>query len=168
MHCWRNVDKLRFSDLRLDALPLLAPREHRTVDTGEDANLKLERRAAAVRCDWTLGDHRTGDASKALTVWQGVVQGHCAVLDSFDAGGRRFVLIDANAHCSRQWPELTRRERQVVTFAALGESRKATGYRLGLTRPHVSCVLSSAMRKLGVKTQAQLVLLMRSFQQRGA
>jgi DNA-binding CsgD family transcriptional regulator len=104
------------------------------------------------------------DASKALSIWQGVVQGHCSVLDSFDAGGRHFVVINAIAHDSGGWPELTRRERQVVACASLGESRKATGYRLGISRPHVSCVLKSAMRKLGVKTQAQLVFLMRGFQ----
>ena len=160
-----RVSNSRSSDRRLNALTLLAQRALLARDPREDTDPKLGRRAAAVRYDWTFGNHRMSDSSEALRIWQGVVQGHCPVLDSFDAGGRHFVLIDANAHDSGRWPELTRREHQVVACASLGESRKATGYRLGISPCHVSSVLKSAMRKLGVKTQAQLVYLMRSFQQ---
>jgi len=55
---------------------------------------------------------------------------------------------------------LTEREHQVTPYAALGESHKIIGYRLGISRSRVSALLSSSMRKLDVKTQAQLVLRM--------
>jgi DNA-binding CsgD family transcriptional regulator len=52
---------------------------------------------------------------------------------------------------------LNKREAQVATYAATGDSSKLIGYRLGLSQSYVSRLLNDAMRKLGVKTQAQLV-----------
>jgi len=141
--------------------------ELRASDSTEDATRQLESRAAAIRTDCVLGNRGMGDSVEALAVWQAVVQGNCSVVDSFDSEGRRFMLLRPNKQLANErYPRLTRREREIVAYAALGESRKATGYRLGISPPRVSCVLSEAMRKLGVKNQAQLVLLMRSFQVR--
>lgn len=87
------------------------------------------------------------------------------MVDSFEGGGRRFVLAKQFENRPRDWRGLTAQERRIVAHAARGESRKVTGHRLGLSRSRVSSVLCSAMRKLGVRTQAQLVLLMRGFQE---
>ncbi|MBW2552410.1 MAG: helix-turn-helix transcriptional regulator, partial [Deltaproteobacteria bacterium] len=46
-------------------------------------------------------------------------------------------------------------------YAALGESGKLIGYRLGISTSRVSAVLKDAMRKLRVHTQAELVEKMR-------
>jgi DNA-binding CsgD family transcriptional regulator len=45
--------------------------------------------------------------------------------------------------------------------AALGESSKLTGYRLGISPSRVSTLLRAAMRKLDVRTKAQLVVMVR-------
>lgn len=52
---------------------------------------------------------------------------------------------------------LNERERQVVSYAASGESNKAIGYRLGLATSTIATHLGSLYRKLGVKNRAQLV-----------
>jgi DNA-binding CsgD family transcriptional regulator len=51
----------------------------------------------------------------------------------------------------------------VVTYAALGETGKIIGYRFGLSTSSVSSLLISAMHKLGVTSQAQLVEKLRGF-----
>lgn len=86
------------------------------------------------------------------------------MLDWFDSDGRRFVLAKPIAPRAKDPRGLTEREAQVATYAALGESSKIIGYRLGLSQSYVSRLLNDAMRKLGVKTQAQLVEKMRAVQ----
>jgi len=44
-----------------------------------------------------------------------------------------------------------------VAHAVMGESYKIIAYRLGVSRPRVTNALRSAMRKLGVTTDAELV-----------
>lgn len=101
----------------------------------------------------------------ALDLWQGLVRGEWTAVDSFERDGRRFVLAKRNGGHRGHLRGLTPRELQVLTYAARGESHKATGYRLGLSAARVSSLLKSVMRKLGVRSQAQLVLLMRGLHQ---
>lgn len=122
-----------------------------------------EVRRAAIRADRRQAGSGAKHAHEALQVWQALVHGQCAVVDSFEADGRRFVLAKRFDDGTGDRRGLTPQECRVVARAAFGESRKATGYRLGLSRSRVSSLLCSAMRKLGVRTQAQLVLLMRGF-----
>ena len=59
--------------------------------------------------------------------------------------------------------ELTKREKEVVALAARGRTSKFIACELDISRQRVSSLLSHAMRKLGVRTQAQLVLKMKAF-----
>ena len=52
---------------------------------------------------------------------------------------------------------LTEREAQVVRYAALGEKHQTIAHRLGISRSTVTKAVRSAMRKLRVKTHAELV-----------
>ena len=52
-------------------------------------------------------------------------------------------------------------EHEVAVAAALGESSKLTGYRLGISPSRVSTLLKGVQRKLGVRTKAQLVVMVR-------
>jgi DNA-binding CsgD family transcriptional regulator len=83
------------------------------------------------------------------------------LLDWFDTDGRRFVLAKPNAPRIVDPRGLSQIEAQVATYASYGESSKMIGYRLGLSSSYVSRLLRDAMRKLGVKTQPQLVEKMR-------
>ena len=85
-----------------------------------------------------------------------------SVVDWFDSDGRRYVLALPNPPHVPNPRGLTKREQQVVAFAALGDSHKLIGYRLGLSRSRVTQLLSSSMQKLGVSTQAELVAKLRT------
>ena len=71
------------------------------------------------------------------------------------------LFRNPNPPCVGDPRNLTEREIQVVSYAALGESGKLIGYRIGMSESTVSRALDSAMHKLRVKTQAQLVEKMR-------
>jgi len=101
------------------------------------------------------------DAARAIRLWEGLLRGQWTLVDWFDSDGRRFIIARVNPPSHGQRRGLTTRERQVTLSAALGESNKVTGYQLGLSPSRVSALLKTAMHKLGVRTKAQLVVMVR-------
>lgn len=118
-------------------------------------------RAAAVQLDERRRVLHEADADRAIRLWEGLVCGRWSLVDWFDTAGRRFIIAKLNAPGPRCSRGLTNRERQVALSAALGESSKVTGYRLGISASRVSALLRAAMGKLGVRTKAQLVVMVR-------
>ena len=114
-------------------------------------------REAAIRTDQARGRLGKEDPDQALAVWEALVRGRWSMVDWFDSDQRRYVLAVANPPDVSDPRGLTERESQVVAYAVIGESHKMIGYRLGISRARVTNALRSAMRKLGVETQAQLV-----------
>ena len=94
---------------------------------------------------------------KAIEIWKALVQGRWSTVDWFDTDGRRFILAIPNSPEVVDPRGLTERERQVVSYAAVGQTNKMIAYRLGLSTSRVSLLLRTAMRKLGTRTRAQLV-----------
>ena len=153
-----------FTEIPHNAEALLDPKNFRVSEAAGDAqdNGASEMiRDAAVRVDRARSKLRRTDPARALETWQGLVRGRWSLVDWFDTDGRRFVLAKPNAPNIGDPRGLTVREAQVATYAALGDSGKIIGYRFGLSASGVSRLLKSAMRKLGVNTQAQLVEKMR-------
>ncbi len=107
-------------------------------------------------------------AAYARRLWQELMRGECSRVDSFQSDGRRFILIKRNDPRCVDPRHLTQRERDVLAHARFGESHKVVGYRLGLSASRVSALATSAMRKLGVKTRAELMLHMRCFDNKSA
>jgi DNA-binding CsgD family transcriptional regulator len=155
------------TDIPLNAEALLDPTRflvsHATGDAKDTGAAQLIREAA-IRHDKARGKLRKTDPDRALQAWEGLVRGRWSLVDWFDTDGRRFVLAKPNAPNVGDPRGLTEREHQVATYAALGESSKMVGYRLGISRSRVSALLTSVMRKLRVKTQAQLVIRMHGLQ----
>ncbi|MFZ1862992.1 MAG: helix-turn-helix transcriptional regulator [Polyangiales bacterium] len=120
-------------------------------------------RDSARRVDRARGRLRKTDPDEALQTWWALMHGRWSIVDWFDSDGRRFVLGVPNSPDLGDPRGLTEIELQVATYAALGETGKLISYRLGVTRGTVSRELNAAMRKLGVKTQAQLAEKMRGF-----
>ncbi len=153
-------------DTQIEAAAIIDPKRFVVTHAeGEARNKRVAEglRQAAIRVDKARSRLRTVDPDEALEVWQGLLDGRWSMVDWFDSDGRRFVAVVPNAPDVADPRGLTEREQQVVAFAARGESSKLITYRLGLSAQRVSALLSSAMHKLGVKTQAQLVLRMRCF-----
>jgi len=130
---------------------------------GKDQSLARTLRDSARRVDRSRGRLRKTNPDEALETWQALVRGRWSMLDWFDSDGRRFVLGIPNPPALGDPRGLTEREHQVATYAALGETGKLIGYRLGLSKATVSNALDSAMRKLSAKTQPELVAKMRGF-----
>lgn len=115
-------------------------------------------RQAAVRIDKARAEGRhEANTDGALAQWWALVRGRWSMVDWFDTDERRYVLALPNPPSTPNPRGLTEQEQRVVAFAALGDSHKFIAYRLGLSRSRVSHLLASSMRKLGIKTQAQLV-----------
>ena len=120
-------------------------------------------RLAARQIDQARSRLRRTDPEKALEIWRGLVDGRWSLIDWFDTDGRRYVVARPNSPALGDPRGLTEREHQVATYAALGESNKLIGYRLGLAPSTVSEQLAAAMRKLGVASQMQLIQKVRGF-----
>jgi DNA-binding CsgD family transcriptional regulator len=95
-------------------------------------------------------------------LWEALTSGHWSTVDWFDSDPRRYVPAVPTPPDVKNPRGLTKRESQVVACAAIGEHHKLIAYRLGISRSRVTNHLGSAMRKLGVDTQAQLVERMRA------
>jgi DNA-binding CsgD family transcriptional regulator len=136
-----------------------------TVGQARDVTATERLRQAAIAVDRARGPMRKSNPEKALEIWQALVSGRWSTVDWFDTDGRRFVLALPNAPEVSDPRGLTDRERQVVAYAAMGQTNKMIGYRLGLSRSRVSLLLRTAMRKLGVRTRTQLVSRMSEFKE---
>jgi DNA-binding CsgD family transcriptional regulator len=119
----------------------------------------LKKKAVAI--DRARGRLRRDDPAEALATWEALVRGRWSIVEWFDSDERRYVLAIPNPPHVSDPRGLSERERQVVSYARLGESHGLIAYRLGLSRSRVTKALRSAMRKLGVSTQAELVAKLR-------
>lgn len=146
------------------------PARRVTLDKLDGERRRETIRDAALRLDRARRGLHRGESRRVLALWKGLVRGRLILIDWFDADGRRFILLRHNTAKARCGSGLTAREQQVAMGAALGESSKLTGYRLGISPSRVSTLLRGAMRKLGVRTKAQLVIMVRLLvsQARGA
>ncbi len=118
-------------------------------------------RAAAREADRQRGELEELHAAHARELWDGLVEGQLRLVDWFDSDGRRFIIAKPSASCRGRSRGLTKREREVAEHVARGESSKLTGYELGISPSRVSALLNAAMRKLGVRTKVQLVIMIR-------
>ncbi len=99
------------------------------------------------------------DAPRALDLWQGLFAGRFSMVDVFDSDGRRFLVAHENEPAVAEDRRLTRRERQAVLLAATGHTDRLAAYALGVGPSTFRIHIGRAMRKLGVRSRAQLVEL---------
>jgi DNA-binding CsgD family transcriptional regulator len=145
---------------------VIDPRTFRVADAQGPAKQRgaLEAlREAALHVDRARGRMRDTDPEEALELWKALVRGRWSTADWFDSDGRRFVLALPNALNVRDPRGLTEREMQVVAYALFGQTNKLIAYNLGLSRGRISALLRSAMRKMGVRTRAQLIGKLKHF-----
>jgi DNA-binding CsgD family transcriptional regulator len=128
--------------------PAKAPRKRATL------------RRFAIEIDRARSRLRRDDPDRALEVWTALTSGRWTLLDHFDKDGRRYLVARRNDPRIAEPFALSERERQVVAYAARGQSCKLIGYELGLSPSVVSRELASAMSKLGVRGRAELVALL--------
>jgi len=121
-------------------------------------------REAAIQIDRARGAPRRDDPAAALKLWKGLTEGRWSLVDWFDSDDRRYILALPNAPTVTDPRGLTERESLVATYAMHGDTATLIGYRLGLSKASVSSTLKRVMKKLGVRTQAQLIERFRAFE----
>jgi DNA-binding CsgD family transcriptional regulator len=112
-------------------------------ERGEDAGGPLDRRSP----------------EQARSLWSAVVAGQWALIDRFDADGKRYLVARRSASAAAMQSPLSAREYQIASMVAAGQSNKVISYELGLAASTVATHLSSAMSKLGVTSRVELVQL---------
>ncbi|MEZ4438266.1 MAG: helix-turn-helix transcriptional regulator [Polyangiaceae bacterium] len=110
------------------------------------------------RVDRARRHAQRADPLKALSLWQGLVSGTWSLVERFDSDGRRFMVAVRNdpnrALCAEP---LTRRQRQVLFYAAAGLGIQETAYFLGLHRSSVQGHLRAGLRRLGLRSRSELI-----------
>jgi DNA-binding CsgD family transcriptional regulator len=118
--------------------------------------------------DRARGRLRREDPDGALRAWTALHEGRWALVDSFDHDGRRYVLArPVESAAPRSLDVLTGGEREVALRASRGHSDKLVAYELGLAPSTVATRLTSACRKLGVRSRAELVRCVRRLREEG-
>jgi DNA-binding CsgD family transcriptional regulator len=95
---------------------------------------------------------------KALSIWVEICADSWHCVSAMDIGDRRFAIMERKVVAATiDWNRLTCHERQIVASLANDESQKAIGFKLGLAPSTVSGAVASAMRRLGMRSAAQMV-----------
>jgi DNA-binding NarL/FixJ family response regulator len=121
---------------------------------GKEARETLWQAAVAQR--WARGQLRHADVEKAMDLWGGLIDGRWSLIEHFDRDGHRYLVCHKNDPDVPDPRALTERERQVLAYAAMGQSGKLIRYTLGLSAAAVSMYLASGLAKLRVRSRAEL------------
>lgn len=149
------------AETRLDAADAVFDQRGKLEHLGDglDARGDGTKLAAAVERYRAAHRARRLDPEAALDLWRALAAGRWSIVSTTDSDGKRFLLARRNAPRVRDLKALTREESMAAAYAALGHSGKLISYELGLAPSSVSALLKGAMRKLGVKSVAELALL---------
>jgi DNA-binding CsgD family transcriptional regulator len=124
-----------------------------------DADARGALRDAARRIDRARTRRGADSPEGALALWRALVEGRWSLVERFESDGRRIMVARRNDPASRASRALSEHERKVVALLALGHSLKVCAYELGRAESTISEMAQSALRKLRVRTHAELVEL---------
>jgi DNA-binding CsgD family transcriptional regulator len=102
---------------------------------------------------------RETDPEQVTSLWNALVDGRWSLVHSFDSDGKRFLLARRNAIELADPSALTPTERQIAALFARGHSSKLVAYELGHSASVVSSTLQRALRKLRLRSRAELLAL---------
>ena len=101
------------------------------------------------------------DSKVALDAWEAVVNGSSSLIEWFDTGTRRFIVMRPNPPGTHDPRGLTSLEREVAHYVARGDANKVVAGYVGLPKTRVSKLVRSVLDKLRLRTRAQLVYWVR-------
>lgn len=100
---------------------------------------------------------RGGAPSPQRAAAKRLVAGRWSLVDTFEHGGKRYLVAEQNGAAVDAAPDLSPRERTVLAAAAAGHHNKLIAYDLGLADSTVRVLLFRAIRKLGVASRAEAI-----------
>jgi DNA-binding CsgD family transcriptional regulator len=95
---------------------------------------------------------RRHDSDRALSLWEGLVQGRWSLLDRFDTDGRRYIIAVRNDPQLGDPRGLTSYELQVAELIGLGRPRKEIAFMLGVSPSAINNAVQRVTRKLGLSS----------------
>jgi DNA-binding NarL/FixJ family response regulator len=99
------------------------------------------------------------DALEAIEQHRPLVKARWTLVDTYERGGRRYVVVRENQADVGGLESLSTRERQIVAFLALGHTTKEIAYQLGISDSTTRVLLSRATSKLRAKSRQELIRL---------
>jgi DNA-binding CsgD family transcriptional regulator len=97
------------------------------------------------------------DGIRALDAWHPLTAARWTLVDSFESDGKRYIVARENQAEAPNLRTFTDRERQIVVYAALGQTNKQIAYMLGISASTVRVLLARAARRLGMRTRRELL-----------
>jgi len=155
--------RLRRARTEPEAILTPSGRIEHAVEAATSATARTSLRDAALSMDRARSKRKRTNEAEAVGLWQALVSGRWTIVDRTDNDGRRYFIARKNDPDVARHHALTRRERQVVGFAALGHSNKLIAYEMGLSVSTVAVYLSLAAEKLGVESRAALIEAAQAF-----
>lgn len=102
------------------------------------------------------GPMRRRDPEAALELWTALVHGRWSLVDYWDRDGRRFFAAHPNAPGAQDPRRLSAREISALTITVEGATPKEVAYALGISHSNVRALIASTLRKLGLRSRAEL------------
>jgi len=100
---------------------------------------------------------RSATPEERLEIWTSLVDGRWSIVENVERDGKRLLLACRNDPAVARLRTLTKRERDVTTYAAYGHSYKLIAYELGIPLSTVAATLEAGLRKLGIASREELV-----------
>ncbi|HTA93186.1 MAG TPA: LuxR C-terminal-related transcriptional regulator [Polyangiaceae bacterium] len=116
---------------------------------------ELASRAAAI--DSARSRDKRAEGRGALDSWRPLNSARWTLVDSYEEGGRRYIVARENQVEARRFGDLTDRERQIVVHASLGMTNKQIAYTLGISDATVRVLMARAAKRFGVRTRKELL-----------
>ena len=111
----------------------------------------------AVAIDAARTKSKRHDGLRALDLWRPLNNARWTLVDSFEEGGRRYIVARENQAEATSFSDLTDRERQIVVHATLGMSNKQIAYALGISDATVRVLMARAAKRFGVRSRKELL-----------
>lgn len=131
-------------------------RVHHAADEATAESARDALRRAVKRIERARGSLRKLP-DEAIAEWRGLVAARWSLVEHFESDGRRYLVARKNDPNTPGPDALTRRERQVLAYAALGRSNKVIAYDLGIAHSTVGVLMSRAMAKLKARTRGEAI-----------
>jgi DNA-binding NarL/FixJ family response regulator len=93
------------------------------------------------------------------SLWQALLDGSWSIIGRYRREDRQVLVARKHDSTLMKARALTQRERQIVDRAGAGRSNKQIASEVGLSIGRVSGYLSCAMRKMGLRSRAELLLV---------
>ena len=124
-----------------------------TAQRSLSALVEAVRRTERARLRRTPPDER-------LALWTALFEGRWSIVETVERDGKRMLLACKNEPETAAMRRLTSLERAVAQYAALGHPYKYVAYELGISLSGVAAHLQRALRKLGLRSRADLIRLL--------